>query len=361
MTDRPSLLVVDDEIDNFDVIETLLDGEGYLLNYAASGQKALDRLDRIKPDVILLDVMMPEIDGIEVCRRIKANPSWQPIPVIMVTALTSKEDLARCLEGGADDFISKPLNGLELRSRVRSLLRIKQQYDNLQGLLDLRENMVNTIVHDLRNPLANIIFSAALLQRANFPPDKKEKKINEILQASHRLQALIDSLLVMAKLESGKIVLNRTPVDLHALCTSALADFEAIASQKNLQLIGDFPQPGNSISADAAIFRRVLDNLLSNAIKFSPADSQILLRADYLEAGGARVQVVDSGPGISEETQQSIFEKYEIGTRFEGVSQTGLGLAFCKMAIEAHGGTISVANNPPKGSIFTVEIGSESD
>ena len=127
-----SLLIVDDEPDNFDVLEAFLDSDGYELHYAASGQNALDCLEIVQPDLILLDVMMPVMDGIEVCRRLKTLSRWQSVPIIMVTALGTKEDLAECLEAGADDFISKPVNRLELRARVRSMLRIRQFADNPQ-------------------------------------------------------------------------------------------------------------------------------------------------------------------------------------------------------------------------------------
>ncbi|MBD2520112.1 hybrid sensor histidine kinase/response regulator [Nostoc sp. FACHB-973] len=354
MDTQPSILVVDDEPDNFDVIETLLDGQGYQLHYAPSGQQALTRLNSFQPDVILLDVMMPDLDGLEVCRRIKADPQWQTVPIVMVTALTAKEDLARCLGAGADDFISKPINSLELRARVNSMLRIKQQYDNLQALLQLREDVVNMIVHDLRNPLASIVLSTEILRFPNLTFKKQQQKIEQIAIASQQLQSLINSLLIMAKLESGKMVLNYTEVDLYALCISALADVEAIAAQKNLTLISELPEPSGMVKVDAAIFRRVLDNLLSNAIKFSPSNSQVILRAEYLAAGGAKVQVADSGSGIPENLRQSIFDKYEIGTLNSEVSQIGLGLAFCKMAIDAHHGSITAEDNYPKGTKFTV-------
>jgi diguanylate cyclase len=129
-----SILVVDDEPTNLDAIEILLSKSGYQLGYAANGYEALEHLAEHQPDAILLDVMMPGLDGIEVCRRIKNNPEWQHIPVIMVTALSAKEDLADCIEAGADDFISKPVNGIELRSRVRSMLRLEKQYKDIQNL-----------------------------------------------------------------------------------------------------------------------------------------------------------------------------------------------------------------------------------
>ncbi|OLP16704.1 GGDEF domain-containing response regulator [Leptolyngbya sp. 'hensonii'] len=156
----PSVLVIDDEPDNLDVIEALLFGFGYELHYAPNGQSAIASLDLFQPDVILLDVMMPGMNGIEVCRRIKAMPKWESVPIIMVTALSSKEDLARCLSAGADDFISKPVNSLELRSRVRSMLRIHQQYQQLETFNATLEETVQQRTAQLHT----MIFQDALTQ-----------------------------------------------------------------------------------------------------------------------------------------------------------------------------------------------------
>lgn len=355
MEGKKSILVIDDEPNNFEVIEILLFKEGYNLNGVCSGYAALNYLETHKPDVILLDVMMPDLDGIEVCRRIKTNPEWQHIPVIMVTALDSKEDLAQCLEAGADDFVSKPVNGVEIRARVRSMLRIKQQYDDLQASLQLREDLANMVVHDLRNPLANIILSCNSM-RLTTKPEKMLEKVNYIETAGFQLQSLIDSLLTMAKMQSGKLVLNRTATDLCEIGTAIVADFESIAAQRHIQLLSHLPEPGGCALLDMAVFRRILDNLLSNAIKFSPAHSQVRLQLEYLPGKQVRVQVYDAGPGVSAEFRQSIFSKYDIGTLVQGVSQTGLGLAFCKIAVEAHDGEIRVEANQPVGSVFTVEI-----
>ncbi|MCF4965875.1 hybrid sensor histidine kinase/response regulator [Nostoc sp. CMAA1605] len=354
MDNQPSILVIDDEPDNFDVIEALLFNEGYELNYAASGQRVIERLKIVQPDVILLDVMMPDVDGIEVCKHIKSHSQWQYIPIIMVTALTAKEDMVRCMAAGADDFISKPVNGLELRARVNSMLRIKRQHDDLQALLNLREDMVKMILHDMRNPLTSILLATEILQLPHFPPERQKTKVEQIVNSVQQLQALIDDLMIMAKLESGKMVLNYTNVDLVSLCLSALNSFEAIATQKNLQLISNFPQPHIHLNIDALIFRRVIDNLLSNAVKFSPKNSQVILQTNDCRPESVMIQIADSGVGISDEAKQIIFEKYEVGTLMPEVSQLGLGLAFCKMAIEAHGGTITVKNNQPRGSVFTV-------
>lgn len=352
----PSILIVDDELGNFDVLEAMLMSDGYQLHYAANGTQALTFLETHPPDAILMDVMMPGIDGIELCRQIKANRNWCHIPIVMVTSLYTKEDLARCLNAGANDFLSKPVSSIELCARVRSMLRIKQQHDELQKLLEIREDMVGMVVHDLRNPLSSIIISIELLRMTQAVNDKGQDKIDRIAISTQQLQLQIDSLLMMAKLESGKMVLNLTEIDLCAICTAAINDLEAIANQKHLTIVRHLPEPGGCIPVDTNIFRRTLDNLLSNAIKFSASHSNIVLGAKYLEDGGAVICVTDSGPGVSEELKKHIFDKYEIGTLMSGVSQTGLGLAFVKMAIEAHGGNISVDNNYPRGSTFTLEL-----
>jgi two-component system, sensor histidine kinase and response regulator len=198
---RPSVLIIDDDPNNFDVIETLLSEQDYQLHYAASGQEAIASLDIFEPDLILLDVMMPGIDGIEVCRQIKAMPKWHAVPIIMVTALNSKSDLAHCLTAGADDFISKPVNAIELRARVHSMLRIKHQYDDLQSLLKLREDMVKMVVHDLRNPLAGILLGLELLQSVEYPREKQQTQLARLYSSAQAIQLLIDDLLHIALLE----------------------------------------------------------------------------------------------------------------------------------------------------------------
>jgi two-component system, sensor histidine kinase and response regulator len=144
-----SILIVDDEPDNFDVIQSFLAAENYNLHYAISGEQAIASLDKFNPDVILLDVMMSGMNGFEVCKQIKAMSKWQSVPIVMVTALSSKEDLSRCLAAGADDFVNKPMNGIELRARVNSMLRIKKQYDRLQSFSKLQRHNINSLSKNL--------------------------------------------------------------------------------------------------------------------------------------------------------------------------------------------------------------------
>lgn len=352
-----SILIVDDEPDNFDVIEILLFKEGYNLTYISSGAEALGRLADIQPDVILLDVMMPELDGVEVCRRIKSDPEWQHVPVIIVTALSSKEDLALCLNVGADDFISKPVNGLELRARVRSMLRIKSQHDIIQSEMKLREDMTSMIVHDLRNPISTIVLAGEALAKVELP-ERPKQKLHQILSSIGRLRSLVDDILIVSKGQAGKLTLDLAEVDLGDVARAAILDFEPMIKSKEIQLVSKVPEKSPKVWLDDNLIRRVFDNLIANAIKFSPAHSQISLQIDYPQDSyyKARIQIADLGKGVSESMRQSIFEKYEVGQIINGVSQIGLGLSFCKMVVEAHKGRIFVEDNHPQGSVFTVEI-----
>jgi two-component system, sensor histidine kinase and response regulator len=200
-----SILIVDDQPENLEVIEALLQCMNYTLHYASSGQVAIDFLDKFDPDLILLDVMMPELDGIEVCKQIKANSRWQAVPIIMVTSLGSKEDLVRCLTAGADDFISKPVNGIELRARVHSMLRIKKQHDRIESLSKLQRNSISSLknsLHELNSdlavsfpkesdaPLHNVLDKVQLLQqdlhKMSLP------KIKEILESVNQSAIELD-------------------------------------------------------------------------------------------------------------------------------------------------------------------------
>ncbi|MGL5032306.1 MAG: sensor histidine kinase, partial [Microcystaceae cyanobacterium] len=217
-------------------------------------------------------------------------------------------------------------------TELEKLLKLREE------ALALREDMSNMIIHDLRNPLTNILLSAEIIKKYGDRPDQEGmfiKKAEQILTYGKRLKSLIDSLLFMAKLESGKIIFNPQPTDLHALGMSLISDFELSAKAHKIELEGELPKPGNSVFIDPIILRRVIENLLSNAIKFSPPNSQVRLKMEYLYKNRFRVRTIDNGSGVSPERTNEIFKKFEIGAIKQNVSQIGLGLAFCKMAVEA--------------------------
>lgn len=359
------ILVVDDEPSARYTLETLLFREGYDLTFAVSGYDALVRLGQLMPDVILLDVMMPGIDGFEVCRRIKADKRWQHIPVILVTALDTKDDIIRGLDAGADEFLSKPVNGPELRARVRSMLRIKKQFDELEATVHLREGLSHMIVHDMRSPLAVILMNACIVKAIVTEPEYSER-LDTIERETRRLDSFLNDMLMQAKMQENRLILNRSPVDVVQMVQMVREAYDAVARSAGICLVTELPQRKcQPMSLDASLFRRVLDNLLSNALKFSPPGSTVTIRVGYseIEIEGRpsrpqmRIQVLDEGPGIAQEHRDRIFDRFEIvSLKEKGVPQVGLGLALCKLAVEAHGGRVFVGANEPQGSVFTVEI-----
>jgi two-component system, sensor histidine kinase and response regulator len=180
-----SILIVDDEPDNFDVIQSLLHHESYKLHYAINGEQAIASLEKFDPDVILLDVMMPGMSGIEVCKEIKAMSKWKAVPIVMVTALSSKEDLARCLAAGADDFVTKPVNGLELSARVNSMLRIKKQHDRIQSFSKLQQHNIHSLANNLNE--IRLDLAAEFSREFEYPLDIISETTEHLIQNIEQL------------------------------------------------------------------------------------------------------------------------------------------------------------------------------
>jgi len=347
-----SIFIVDDEPSNFDVMEPVLEAEGYFLAYAPSAERALARLDAVKPDLILLDVMMPGMDGVALCQEIKAMPQWQHTPIIMVTALTAKEDLARCLDAGADDFMSKPINFLELKARVRSMLRIREQFEQIQGLMTARNAMFDLIVHDLRNPLTSIAMTTEILSR--YHRQVEPKYTERLARATDKMSRLVNDILLIGKLQTTLPQAEKQAIDVNQLAESALNDAEVFATQMRVQLRDYVPITPAIASLDIYLLRRALDNLLTNAIKFSPTQTSIELRISRPNADQIQFDVIDQGTGVPDDQKMAIFEPYHSSDRAENIAKIGLGLTFCKTVAEVHGGEISVRDNDPTGSIFSL-------
>ena len=351
---KGKILIVDDEAATRDTLESLLIRESYEMYFAVNGFEALNCINQVNPDVILLDVMMPGMDGFEVCQKIKSDKRWRHIPIILITALDSRENLERGIDAGADDFLQKPLNSIELRARIRSLLRIKKQFDELEANMRTREDLAYMIVHDMNNPLMVISGYTEILRTYTNEPEELGH-IETIIYATEQLKSFINEILIIAKMETNGFKLNLSDVDVNQLVMSVKRNQNIIAKSKNIDLTVEIPQKIPKILLDGNLFRRVLDNLVSNALKFAPSESSVIIRVESQDRR-LIIKVLDQGPGIPEEYKDSIFEKFKIADmKKKGVQQTGLGLAFCKMVVEAHGGKIYVSPNQPNGSIFTVE------
>lgn len=358
MGGTPRILIVDDEPSVRFTLKTLLSSQDHNLVLLDSGRELLQQFDEYSPDVILLDVMMPDMDGFEVCRRLRTLPGGQYIPVILVTALNGQGEIVRGLDAGADEFLTKPVNGPELRARVRSMLRMKTQYDKLQAMLRLRRDLTHMIVHDMRGPLAQIFLYVGTLRELVQQP-KTLKLVERVLAGAEELDTYIDEILLLAKSEAGQLTLSREEVALNDLILEVTGDSRARAEAADIQLVTDLPEMSPQVSLDVNLFRRMMDNLLSNAVKYSPRESTVTVKVTQPAGptGPVRIQVMDEGPGIPEERREAIFNRFEVAElKQKGTSQTGLGLSFCKMVAEAHDGHIVAGANQPQGAVFTIEI-----
>lgn len=363
-TKQACICIVDDNRMAREVVAEQLSPEPYQVVQISSGPELLERFDALNPDVVLMDVMMPQMSGYDVCREIKKNPSRVHIPIILVTALNGREDMLQGLEAGADEFLTKPVNGAELRARVRTMLRIINQYNSLQSLMQMREDLAHMLIHDMRNPLTvATLYNNILLKRDQLKERDKEYA-NLVRDSLRSLAGFLDEILTVAKMEQGMLKLTCGQHDMNYLVTEVVQSHRELAQFHGIQLGLDLPVQRHQFSVDSALFKRVLDNLLLNAFKYAPDDTQVILRLRYLENNSAvslapslRLQVIDEGPGIAPENYERIFNKYEVVSLNQtGQEQVGLGLAFCKMVIEAHNGRIYVSPNQPKGTIFNVEI-----
>jgi signal transduction histidine kinase len=363
--ERACIFVVDDDPIARETLIDLLPAASYHLEPFASGVELLAYEGPLQPDVILLDVMMPEIDGFEVSHRLKAEKKWPFVPIILITALDSRDYLVRGLRAGADDYLSKPVNGLELKARVRSMVRLKRRYDQEERLLEMREKLTNMVVHDMRQPLGVALLRAQLIQTRDRLDEEDAAELRLLVRQLHRLETLATDLLLAAKMEEGALNLNRTLVDFAQIVAKRRRDYEIQAKTADLSFTVDMPSDSELLYLDENLMTRVMDNLVSNAIKFSPPHTAVCLRLRYgrgengaSPASRLRMQVIDQGPGIPPADRERIFDQFEI-VEMKGSdrpSQTGLGLVFCKMVVEAHDGRIDVTANQPRGSIFTVEI-----
>jgi two-component system sensor histidine kinase/response regulator len=372
----PKILIVDDEEMNVKLAKAMLSTEQYHALGVLSGEEALKVVSQFQPDLILLDVMMPGIDGYEVCRRLKGDENAKMIPILMVTALSDREHRLRAMEAGADDFLSKPVDKMELLIRVKSLLRIKQYHDELfstcaeladknnqlQDVEKAKEGLIHMIIHDLKNPLTAVHSVIEMLIRDERQFEKDQLIfMKRALDSCGEMNEQIESLLTIHKMENAKLTLQRTSVDLDAMVGAVIGRFQLRAEAKGIFLSRAALDQLPPAEIDRELMERVVANLLGNAIRHAPAGSGVTVQLGSHSANGSLwVRVKDSGEGIAPEYLDRVFDKFEqVKLKREGITigSSGLGLAFCKMVVEAHGGRIwAESEGAGKGSTFAFEL-----
>lgn len=352
------VLVIDDDVRNRTLLRDLLETHGFTVEEGVNGLDGLQAASRCNPDVILLDVMMPQLDGFEVCRQLKAAPATMPVPVLMVTSLSDRAERLRGIRAGATDFVTKPVDTADLLLRVRNAVSSKRLYDQmqrqyvrLQELEGLRDDLVHMVVHDLRSPLSAIsAYLQMLAMDLRDAAPEVQVMVAEALALGERMAGMIATMLDVSRLESGKLPLEYAAVSLVQVAQDTVDRLAPhLARRVEVVPAGEVPPA----RCDAALIGRVVDNLVGNALKFSDAAHPVRVTIG-LEGDDFVVGVRDEGPGIPDHELGAIFDKYTQFRRLQQSSQhaAGLGLTFCRLAIEAHGGRIGVETTVGSGSTF---------
>ncbi len=361
------LLVVDDDAMNRDVLSRRLERQGHRVFTASSGAMALQLMQEKAFEVVLLDIMMPDMDGYEVLGHLKADERLRHVPVIMISAIDEVQSVVRCIEAGAEDYLAKPFDPTLLKARIGASLEKKRgrdresvlyeqlqtNYKRLEEVEKLRDDMRNMIVHDLRTPLTSVIVGVEMLGSHGDLSESQRDMIAIAAGGGKTLLGMINDLLDVEKMESGTSQLRYEPLSAATLIAAAVEQVGSLAEMEGTALVielrGDLLFAG-----DENMLSRTLVNLIANAIKFTHAGT-VTISAARDGAANIRFAIRDTGAGIPPEAFERIFEKFgqlDAGNRVG----TGLGLAFCKLAVEAHGGRIEVESTIGAGSTFSFTV-----
>ncbi len=376
-------LVIDDELLNRALLREMLEARGYEVVEAEAGLQGLRLVEAHPPDVVLLDVMMPGMDGFQVCRRLKANPATAAIPVLMVTALTERQERLMGVEAGANDFLAKPMDLQDVAVRVRNAVCMKRLFDELQQAKTLAEGanraksqFLACISHELRTPLTAIIGYAEMVQEEVEAVGEKAliSDLQKIQAAARHQLALINDLLDLSKIEAGKMTLCTEEFDVAKLVIEVVSAVQPLITKNANKLELECPPDLGSMRADQTKVRQTLFNLLSNASKFTEngtirlevrrtsnlqhPTSNAEPRTLNLESGTLTFVVRDSGIGMTPAQVSKLFHAFtqadaSICKKYGG---TGLGLALSRKFCRIMGGDLTVQSEFGKGSIFTVQL-----
>ncbi|MBC1236163.1 hybrid sensor histidine kinase/response regulator [Nostoc sp. 2RC] len=351
------IMLVDDSADSLRLLQVTLKLKGYNVTIADSGAEALVQIAESPPDLVLLDVVMPDMDGYEVTRQIKHNSNLPFIPILLVTA-SEKSSVVKGLDAGADEFIRKPIDKKELLARVRALLRLKHSMDEQLFFIQRREDFVTRLTHDLRTPLIAADQFLKLLQRGVFGNtlSAMRESLEQMAQSNQNLLSMVDTLLEVYQYEAGAKTLDFFVVDLWELCQQVVQELMPLADVKQLTLKAILTKGTEAslarVRGDRLELRRLITNLVGNAIRFSDAGSVEVRLNSTLQ--GVTIEVEDTGIGMNPEEQLLLFDRFRQGKHQR--RGNGLGLYLSRQIVEAHQGNISVSSTVGKGSIFTVYL-----
>jgi two-component system sensor histidine kinase/response regulator len=353
------ILVVDDQDANLRALGGMLGPLGFEISQVTSGEAALEHLAANTADLILLDVLMPEMDGFEVCRRIREQPRLREIPIIFLSAADDKAFVVRALEAGGVDYVTKPFNRAELISRVRTHLALKRARDRLKQLAEDKDELLGILAHDLKNHLGGMQMSAKLLQdRAAAVADPRLNRMaTNILDASEQMFSFVREFLANAAADRG-YPLAIEAVSLPDAAAAAVQRYAEAALRKSIRINEDYLQDAPLVLADRGALDQVIDNLVSNAVKFSPPETSIWLTVGPAAGGSLECRVRDEGPGCDEKDRAQMFLRYRrLSARpTGGEPSTGLGLSIAKRHVDAMKGSLHCESEAGRGATFVLKL-----
>ena len=359
------ILIVDDVVSNVLLLKILLINEKYQVCTANCGNMAIEQAKAEKPDLILLDVMMPDITGFDAAQILKKDPETAHIPIIFLTALNNPSDLVHGFQVGANDFLTKPFNKEELVVRVFHQIKlvaatriIERQNAELRATIGNRDKMYSVIAHDLRSPMASIRMVLNLVA-ASASPELIGQEMYDLLDKANKesedVHDLLDNLLKWTKSQTGRLTVVRQDLDLNDIIPGVVDIFEMIAQNKHIKLNYQTSASSVIVTADNDMLKTVVRNFMSNAIKFTPENGSIDIILST-EGDYAKVSVRDHGVGIAPERLSSIFNKGETTYGTGGEEGSGLGLQLCQDFATKNGGNCTVESVLGEGSTFSVLV-----
>jgi signal transduction histidine kinase len=352
--DDAKILIVEDNKTNRLILSRRLQKNGYFVEYAVNGAEALEAVEKKEFDLILLDIMMPGMDGFEVCKKLKANPQTTEIPIIFITSVKDVDSTVKGFELGAVDYITKPFNGVELLARINTHLELKRSREELKQINDTKDKFFSIIAHDLKNPLSAIIMSSDfLLDKTDFiDKEKRDRALKTVSNSAHKLHRLLDNLLTWSRTQTGSIRFNPERLNLKRIVEETINFLSENAKKKNIDIHATVDET-IEITADLNMCMTIIRNLLSNAIKFTNSGGTVNIEAEQKEKF-VEIAVVDNGVGISPENIEKLF-RIDMNFSTKGTSSeigTGLGLSVCKEFVGKHGGKIWAESDIDNGSTF---------
>lgn len=390
-----SVLIVDDTIYNIQLLSLMLNKQGYRVEKATSGTEALESANRLLPDIILLDIRMPDIDGYEVCKRLKANPVTKDIPVIFISSIEESTDKVEAFSVGGVDYISKPFQLIEVLARIETHLRLcllqkklQEQNEQLQSsalvlsrsleqerkLSQMKSDFISVVSHEFRTPLTTIQSASELLEYYEWTKEEQVEQLHQIQSEVKHMTDLMEDVLFLSRANANKAKLNITKFDLADFCKRLLVQMKKTFAEnytlhsflhilpneiaiQNFHIENELPIV--SVNMDEKLLRQIITNLITNAIKYSHQNTTIEFKVtvDFrVSSPNVSFVISDRGIGIPEEDLEHLFSAFHRGKNVGILPGTGLGLSIVKNCIDIHNGTIAVNSKLNVGTEFTVTL-----